>query len=330
MGDLFCHAATFARIEARLKPFADRLSPVTMDDGGVLQRPWGGEVRQGGDLRIVYGTQDAYFSPAAAQFFQFIMAAPSVGWFQSSAAGIEHPVLRAIGARAGAFTTSHEQSAAIAEWVLWAGLDHFQAGPSRRAAQANGIWQRKGFREIGETHWLVIGFGHIGKASATRLRALGAHVTGVRRSAGPDPDADSIIHPRDLADHLPRADAVLLSPPLTPETEDMADASFFAAMKPGALFLNVGRGKLVDENALLAGLETGRPGAACLDVVREEPLPTGHALWSHPAVTLTAHISAKTGASMRRSDGLFLENLGAFLAGTGLRNLIPRSEFEPC
>jgi len=328
MGDLFCHAATFARIAERLKPLADMLSPLTMDDAGALARPWGGDVPETPDLSVVYGTQDAYFSPAAAQFFQYLMAAPSIGWFQSSAAGIEHPVLRAVGAKSGAFTCSHEQSAAIAEWALWAGLDHFQNGSARRAAQARGEWLREGFREIGETRWLIIGFGHIGQASAARLKALGAHVTGVRRSEGTHPHADLIIPPRDLPAHLPEADAVLLCPPLTPETEDMADAAFFAAMQPGALLLNVGRGKLVDEEALLAGLEAGRPGAAYLDVVREEPLPAGHAFWSHPAVTLTAHISAKTDAAKQRSDALFLENLEAFRDGAKMRNLVPRSEFE--
>ncbi|MEO0817166.1 MAG: D-2-hydroxyacid dehydrogenase [Pseudomonadota bacterium] len=327
MGDLFCHATTFARIADRLKPFAETLSPLTLDDLGKVGRPWGGSVPEIPDLKIVYGTQDAYFSPAVMDFFKYIMAAPSVDWFQSSAAGIEHPALRAIGQKAGVFTSSHEQSAAIAEWVLWAGLDHFQNGPARRKAQAAKRWERIGFREICATHWVIVGFGHIGQATAQRVTALGGRVTGVRRTPGDHEHADAMVHPRDIAGAVSDADAVVLCPPLTPETENLADAAFFAAMKPGALLINVGRGALVDEAALLAGLESGRPGAAYLDVVREEPLPPDHPIWSHPAITLTPHIAALTEDAKLRTDDLFLENLRAFLDGAPLKNQVQQTVF---
>lgn len=328
MGDLFCHAATFARIADRLKPFADTLSPLTMDDTGALARPWGGDIPETLPLEIVFGTQDAYFSPAVTDFFRVLMAAPSIGWFQSSAAGVEHPVLRAVGQKAGAFTSSHAQSAAIAEWVLWAGLDHFQGGPARRAAQAARHWDRNGFREMSETRWLVIGFGHIGQATATRLKALGAHVTGVRRTVGPSHAADAMVQPTELGAVLLQADAVLLCTPLTPDTENLADAAFFSAMKPGAVFLNVGRGGLVDEVALLSGLDAGQPGAAYLDVVRTEPLPDDSPIWAHPSLTLTPHISAHTDASKHRSDAVFLANLDAHLKGQPLNHLVPISAFN--
>ncbi|MEM9738708.1 MAG: NAD(P)-dependent oxidoreductase [Pseudomonadota bacterium] len=327
MGDLFCHAATFARIADRLKPFAESLTPLTMDDQGTLSRPWGGAVPKAPDLTVVYGTQDAYFSPAAKDFFRFLISAPSVAWYQSSAAGIEHPLLRAMGQRAEAFTSSHAQSAAIAEWVLWAGLDHFQNGRARRAAQIEEKWSRIGFRELGETRWLIIGFGHIGQATGARLRALGAHVTGVRRTPGSHDGADAMVRPAELKAVLGAADAVVVCPPLTPETENMADTAFFEAMKPDALFINVGRGKLVDEAALLVGLDAGQPGSAYLDVVREEPLPVGDPIWSHPAITLTPHISALTEASKHRSDDVFIGNLEAFLAGRPLKHLVPHSVF---
>lgn len=327
MRDLLCHVDTFARIEAGLKPYAAALAPLTMDDAGTLARPWSGDVPDAPIPDIVYGTQDIYFSPAVADFFRILMAAPAIEWFQSSAAGIEHPVLQAVGAKAGAYTSSHEQSAAIAEWVLWAALDHFQGGPQRRAAQAARQWRRMPFREIGETRWLIVGFGHIGRASAERLRALGAHVTGLRRKQGADPDADAMTGPDGLHAALGDADAVLLSLPLTDETEGLADDAFFAAMRPGALLLNVGRGGLVDEAALLAALDRGRPGHAALDVTATEPLPADNPLWSHPAITLTPHISALTDAAKRRTDALFLDNLERFLAGEELRNHVSKAAF---
>ncbi len=326
MPTLFCHSATFARIAARLKASPHAVTPQVMDDAGTLSHPWGAPPAGDNDL-IAYATQDAYFSSAAGEFLGRVMQADPLVWFQSSAAGLEHPVLRAIGRKSGVYTSSHEQSAAIAEWVLWAGLDHFQRGPERRALQAERTWRRMDFREISATHWLVVGFGHIGRASALRLRALGARVTGIRRTPGPDPEADAIASPDALPELLPGADAVLLCAPLTPETEGMADARFFAAMAPGALLLNVGRGRLVDEAALLAGLDAGRPGRAALDVAAVEPLAQESPLWRHPQVTLTPHISALTEQAKARTDALFLANLDAFMAGRPLCNTVPRETF---
>ncbi len=327
MREFLCHAVTFARIEASLKRFDAEIWPIVINDDKSLTAPWGGQVPERPRPQIVYATQDVYFSKAISRFFEILTGDDRLDWFQSSAAGIEHPVLRAIGAKAGAYTSSHEQSASIAEWVVWAGLDFFQGGPERRAAQAGRQWKRMPFREIGGSNWLVVGFGHIGQESATRLRALGAVVTGVRRSGGDHEHADAMITPDALADALPQADAVLLSLPLTAQTEAVADAAFFAAMKEGSLFANVGRGKLVDEAALLDALAARRPAHAALDVVAEEPLPDQSPIWTHPQITLTPHISALTDAAKHRTDRLFLDNLENFLAGGTLRNLVARSEF---
>ncbi|MEL7454718.1 MAG: NAD(P)-dependent oxidoreductase, partial [Pseudomonadota bacterium] len=247
--------------------------------------------------------------------------------FQSSAAGTEHPILQAIGGKAEIYTSSHAQSDAIAEWVLWVGLDWFQRGGDRRAAQVRRDWKRIEFTEIGDTHWLIVGFGAIGRASAKRLRALGAHVTGVRRTVGPDPNADVMVQPNDLHDCLPAADAVLLCCPLTEETEEMANHDFFQAMKPGAFFANVGRGKLVDEAALLSALDTGQIAHAALDVVAVEPLPENNPIWSHPRITLTSHLAADTMGAARRTDDIFLSNLERFVAQQPLMGVVARSEF---
>lgn len=324
MKQLLVHETTFARIETALKPYADRISPIIMDDEGDLKHPWG-ESEAGAS--IAYGTQDAYFSPAVQTFFQSLFALPNLEFFQSSAAGIEHPMLQAIGQKADRYASSHAQSEAIAEWVLWAGLEHLQNGAARRAAQAAQEWKRMDFREISDTHWLIIGFGGIGRETGKRLKALGAQVTGVRRSGGSDDDAHTIITPDGLAAALPTADAVLLSVPHTPETDNMANANFFAAMKSESLFLNVGRGALVDEDALLAALDKGPLAHAALDVVREEPLPKGHAIWTHPKITLTPHIAALTEQAKIRTDRLFLKNLGKFFAGEPLHNTVPKTSF---
>ncbi len=297
-----------------------------MTDDGLFVTANGKPIDGVPDIDLGYGTQDSYFSPAVTVFMQAILSAKELQWFQSSAAGIEHPILQAIRNNADRYTSAHEQSPAIAEWVLWAGLDWFQGGAVRRKAQAEKVWHRGEFRELADTHWLIVGFGSIGRACAQRLRAFGVSITGVRRTPGDDPDADAMLHPDRLQNALPEADCVVLCCPLTSETEGMANAGFFQAMKSGALFVNVGRGQLVDEDALEAGLDMGQPAHAALDVTAVEPLPSQSALWHHPNVTLTAHIAAFTERAARRSDRVFLENLDHFLAGKPLRNLVSKDQ----
>jgi len=334
MFDLLCHETTFNRISERLSAYKETIHPVFINDDGKFTSAFTGDAIDTPKPHIAYGTVDAYFAPSVMDFMVTIMGSERLDWFQSSAAGIEHPALQGIGAQARLFTRSHAQSDSIAEWVIWAGLDYFQGGPERRAAQAEKDWKRMPFREIAGTHWVIVGFGEIGRASARRLRTMGASVTGVRRTPGTDPDADVIAHPSDLPSLLPTADAVLLCAPHTPDTENMADAEFFAAMKENALLMNVGRGALVDEPALLAGLAAGKPAYAALDVVVEEPLPEDNPIWSHNKITLTPHTSALTEGAKRRTDEIFLANLNAYLTAggkpdvSGLKHYVPKSEFE--
>lgn len=324
MRQLLMHATTFSRISSALEPYRDQISPLALDDEGHLKHPWGESEAEGA---IAYGTTDAYFSPAVQTFFQTMMTLPHLDWFQSSAAGTEHPMLQMVGKKAELYSGSHEQSEAIAEWVLWAGFEFFQRGPERRAAQSRKDWARLPFKEISSTHWLILGFGGIGQATGKRLRALGATVTGVRRSGGESDAADLIITPDQMQTALPQADAVLLCLPHTPETESIADATFFESMKPESLFVNVGRGSLVDEDALFAALERRQPAHAALDVVREEPQPENGPFWTHPQITMTAHIAALTEQSKIRTDAVFIENLKRFLNSAPLKNGVPKSEF---
>ncbi|MEO1322851.1 MAG: D-2-hydroxyacid dehydrogenase [Pseudomonadota bacterium] len=324
MWHLLVHAKSFARIEDALKPFSDRISPLILHDDGQLTHPWGESEAK---AAIAYGTQDAYFSPAALTYFQTLMGFEQLDWFQSSAAGTEHPMIQATGKKAALFSGSHEQSEAIAEWVLWAGLDFFQCGRERRQAQADRTWTRLPFREIGGSCWTIFGFGGIGQACGRRLRALGADVTGVRRSVVSSDAADRVVPTEAAMQALGDADVVLLCLPLTDATEDIANAAFFAQMKPGSLLINVGRGGLVDETALFEALENGRPAQAYLDVVREEPLPSDSPIWDNPNIVLTPHISALTEGSAVRTDSVFLENIENFLAGTPLKNRVDPDEF---
>jgi len=166
--------------------------------------------------------------------------------------------------------------------------------------------------------WLIIGFGAIGQGVAQRVRAFGAGVTGVRRSQGAHPLADRIADMGALPELLPEADVVVLSVPLSGATRGLVDAEFLRAMKDGSVLVNVGRGGLVDEAALLAALDAGRPEHAVLDVFETEPLPADSPFWRHPRVALTAHASGITDGLTTRNDALFLDNLRLYLTGRPL------------
>jgi phosphoglycerate dehydrogenase-like enzyme len=249
-----------------------------------------------------------------------LLKAPSLRWLQSGAAGFDNPVFAQIVAKGARLTTNHSQSVGMAEYVLATVLDHFQRGPERRKAQTARDWARLPYREVMHSRWLIVGFGAIGQEVARRARAFGAHITGVCRSGAAHEIADRMLTPADLQPALRDADVVVLSLPLTAETEALVNAKFLAAMNPTSVLVNVGRGGLVDEPALLESLGRGAPAHAILDVFRTEPLPAASPFWNHPRVTLTGHASAIGSGLTARTDALFVENLGRYVRGEALLN----------
>jgi phosphoglycerate dehydrogenase-like enzyme len=159
---------------------------------------------------------------------------------------------------------------------------------------------------------------------AERARALGARVLGLRRSppgAGPGP-ADELFGPERLHEMLARCDAVVVAAPATPETFHLIDAEALAAMRPGALLVNVARGSLVDEEALVRALTSGHLGAAALDVFEREPLPPESPLWDLSNAYLSAHSSVSVDRYLEDVFELFLDNLARYLRGEELRNRV--------
>ena len=319
---LLIHETTFARIGSDLKARADHVTPFIISNHGEIRDVAGNLATDITAITMGYGTPDVWFTDAAPYFTKAILGAERLDWLQVAAAGTDHPILQLMIEKAGQYTGSHEQADAIAEWVLWAGFDWLQKGPARRAARGEKSWGRIEYRELGGTHWLIVGFGAIGQATAQRLRALGAQVTGVRRTPGGHAHADAMLPPAEIGNVLGDVDAVVLCAPHTEETDRMADAAFFKAMRSDGLFVNVGRGKLVDEATLLHALDTGEIDHAALDVTEVEPLPDDSPIWGHEKITLTPHLSADTMGAAHRTDALFLDNLDRFLAGRNLRNLV--------
>jgi len=314
---LLIHDASYRRLKDRIDALAG-VEPVIMSSDASLSLDGKPIALEAAALEAAWTNNDVWFGRNGRDFAIAILKSPTIKWMQSGAAGFDNPMFGQVAQRGVRLTTSHGQAVGMADYVVWGVLDHFQRGPERRAAQAAHEWTRTTFRDLEHSHWLVIGFGAIGEGVARRAKGFGARVTGVRRNPAPHPCADAIAPQPELPRLLPDADVVVLACPLTPQTRGLVDDAFVAAMRPRSVLVNVGRGGLVDEPALLAGLDRGVPEHAILDVFQTEPLPADSRFWDHPRVTLTAHASGASEGQPRRNDELFLENLRRYLAGEPL------------
>jgi phosphoglycerate dehydrogenase-like enzyme len=189
-------------------------------------------------------------------------------------------------------------------------------------------WDRIGGTEIWGSTVGIIGLGDVGMAVAERAKAMGCRVIGTRRSvssaqknAGP---VDELLPASEVNYLLRESDYVVLAAPLTPETHHLINGETLRLMKPTAVLINVARGGVVDEAALIAALKSGVIAGAALDVFDKEPLPKESPLWKMDNVFITPHISPTSGSAifMRRHVQLFNENLKRYLAGEPLLNVV--------
>jgi phosphoglycerate dehydrogenase-like enzyme len=318
--DLLISERATKRIGARLEELSNRHRLYFLGDDGKV-RLSGTEVADGGfNPEVTWLSGDVMQQRLIDRYFDLVDAHDSVKWLQTLHAGLDHPRYPAVFAKGIRVSNSNAQAPAIAEYIIGNVLAIFQPLAEQQALQAAGQWKALRFREIAGSRWLIIGLGNIGLETARRAKAFGAHVTGVRRSAFSDAALDQMVTPADMAAHLPAADVVVLSCPLTTATENLVDAGFIAAMKTGSTLVNIGRGGLIDDAALLSGLERDQPGHAVLDVFRSEPLPTQDPYWGHEKVRLTAHSSNAGSGTVGRGDELFLGNLERYEAGEKLIN----------
>ena len=252
---------------------------------------------------------------------------PALEWLQTNSAGVE-PYIQP-GALAGDTLLTNATGAyglAIAEHMLGMLLELFKKLELYRDAQKSGAWQSQGaVKAVYGSTVLVLGMGDIGGEFAARCKALGAKVIGVRRSPRPCPEyADEVHLLEDLHTLLPQADVVAITLPGTEATRGLMSRERLAKMKEGAVLLNVGRGFIVDTEALCDALERGHLSGAGVDVTDPEPLPPTHRLWNIPTAVVTPHISGfyHLRETHERIVGIFLENLRHFQAGEPLRNLV--------
>ena len=317
--------ASYHRIRDRIAHLAPKLEIVTVPELNRFVR--NGIDLAAGDIapEIVWNTQEAYQGGLLPTLMRALLDSPSVRWLQTFNAGLDLPIFRRIMEKGVRITKSSAQGVVIAEYVLAHALSLIVPIDAQKALQAQREWGRTQYREVSQTRWLLVGYGAIGEQIAQRARAFGVDLTVVRRGSDAGLAHRTLPLSR-IAEALPDTDVVVLACALTDETRDMCNDAFFAALKPGALLINIGRGGLVDEDALRRGLDAGRPAHAVLDVFQTEPLPTDHWIWTHPQVRISAHTSNSGDGVQPRADEQFIANLERWIRGEPLMNEAAPSE----
>jgi len=269
---------------------------------------------------------ELFFSNKLKPYFELMLQSQSIQWLHTINTGLDKLPYLELVERGVTVTNNHAQAIAIAEFTLGQVLAYYQHVVDNHAAQQAKQWKHRGFREIMGSRWLFVGFGEIGRETAKRAKAFGAHITAVRRNPNGEGLADTVVAQQQLNDVLPQADVVVLACASNDSTRDIADAPFFAAMKDGSVLVNIARGDLVVESALKDALDKGIPAHAILDVFNEEPPAADSWVWAHPRVTLTPHTS-NGGTGMRtRSEANFFDNLERIVKDLPLLNHVGRAD----
>ena len=255
--------------------------------------------------------------------------APNLRWIQGIGSGVGQFVSARLPAGGVVLTNGAGIGAPpIAEWVLARVLQIVKLLPEHDANAREHRWHMALGGQLQGKTMAIVGLGAIGRETARRARAFNMKLLGVRRSWTPgatDPDVDELYGPAQLHELLAKSDVVVLAAPGTDDNEDLFDAAAFAAMKPGSIFVNVARGTLVDEKALIDALERGHLGAAAIDVARAEPLPPEDPLWSAPNLYISPHSSTSGEGYAERAFDLFCRNFARFVADEPLENVVDLS-----
>jgi phosphoglycerate dehydrogenase-like enzyme len=247
-------------------------------------------------------------------------------WFHTFSAGVDAPVFQAIIDRGAMLTNSSGASApSIAQYVLAMMLYRAKRIETWRGQQRAHEWRQVATGELTGQTAGIVGTGAIGGEVARLAKAFGMTVVGMRRSEAETPHVDEQFPPARLHELLARSDFVVLACPLTPETERLIGEAELRAMKPSATLINIARGRVVDQDALVRALRERWIDGACLDVFVEEPLPADSPLWDMPDAIVTPHNSGFSPLNMERAMGIFIENLGRLLRGEELRNRVARA-----
>ncbi|MBI3682127.1 MAG: D-2-hydroxyacid dehydrogenase [Acidobacteria bacterium] len=310
----------------------------------VLNNPAAGYLRLldqlPGSTHIVAGDQKEIFDPAPDPDAVFCGIGkgklleevwPRVSrarWLHSFTAGLEHVLFPALVESAIPMTNAKGvYGRSLGEFAIAAAL--YFAKDFRRMvrSQEAGEWDPYDVEELAGKTFGILGYGGIGREAARRAHALGMKVIAIRRhpeQSGSDPLLEQVLPPAALRDMLARCDYVLVSAPNTPQTRGLIGAAELRRMKPSAVLINVGRGPVVSEPALIRALEEGWIKGAALDVFDVEPLPSGHAFYRLSNVLLSPHCADHTPTWLEDSMQFFVANFHRFMRGEPLENLVDK------
>lgn len=263
-----------------------------------------------------------------------IASSTKLQWIQAMAAGAGGAVKAAKLstddlARITVTSSAGVHALPLAEFAMMGALNGIKRTAELAADQAAKHWPelRTPTRLASGSNVVITGLGEIGLETARLARALGMNVSGTKRSVEDIAGIDKVTDTAGLPGLVATADVLINTLPGTPYTEKMINSEIFDAMKPGTVLVNVGRGTVVDEDALLAALDNGQVSYACLDVFAVEPLPAASPLWEHPRVLVSPHTSALSSAENRLIAERFIENLKRFQAGGTLLHAVDPVHF---
>lgn len=273
-------------------------------------------------ITLAFFSDDAW-PERAGNFFGAATRAPNLKWLHTMSAGVDSPVFGSFLDRGVTLSNSPGSGAGpIARTVMMYLLALTRDLPRMIRAQDRNEWAWAKWRELDGRSLAIVGWGPIGQEVARLATAFGMVPTIVRRSAHGD-EPHPVRRLDDLVAVATDHDVMVVALPLTDDTAGVVSADVLDAIGGDGFFINVGRGELVDQPALVAALVEGRLGGAGLDVTTPEPLPSDDPLWGAPNLILTPHNSGSTDGTGRRSDEQFLANLERWVAGSDLLNVVP-------
>lgn len=269
------------------------------------------------------GTQGKHRSPEAQAYWSLVDAAPNLRWLQLVSAGLDHPAYQPSKQRGIRISTAAGTNAEPVALNGLTGLLMLSRGfPHWLRAQQQRVWapirDADLPHDLGGQTALIVGTGHIGTRVARGLQALGVRTIGLRRQVQSAPYFDQVHGLEAIDGLLPGCDWLVLACPLTEQTRHLVNARRLALLPRGAGLVNIARGEIVDEAALITALSSGHLLGAYLDVFAKEPLPPESPLWSLPNVLMTPHSASASLGTRQRGAELFLRNLRAYLQGDTL------------
>jgi D-2-hydroxyacid dehydrogenase (NADP+) len=272
-------------------------------------------------ITIAFFSGDAWPS-RTSRYITASLHAPNLRWLHTFSAGVDSPIFAEFVRRGVTLTTSSGSSARpIAQTVAMMILAMSRDLPAWLDAQRESRWVPHTGDEVDGANLAVLGMGPIGEETARLGVALGMNVRGCRRTVTGAEPCETVTFD-DLSALLTWADYVVVALPLTDDTRGIIGIEQLALMRPTTRFVNVGRGALVDEPALIDALASGRLAGAALDVFAVEPLPEDNPLWTMPNVIITPHNSGATSLAHHRAAQIFIDNLGGWARGDALRNVV--------